>query len=108
MANLFSCLMLILRGSEKEQLSTEHFPHIEIQSRQEINVMQWITLMLLVVFFGCLGVASAGVPKMWTASNVFFVAGFLLFIIGNRKKGKELTSGKRGTDKECFSGIRTR
>jgi hypothetical protein len=101
MANLFTRLIPLLPGCKKEQLSTKHRTMVKIQNRQKNNFMEWIALMLLVAFFACLGVASAGVPRMWTISKVFFVAGLLLFIIGNRKKGKDLTSGKRWTDQEC-------
>ena len=102
MPNLFARLIPMLPSLKKGQPSAKHCARVKIQTRQKNNVMECIALMLLVVFFGCLGVASSGVPEMWTPSKVFFVAGFLLFIIGNLKKRYDLKSGKRGTDQECF------
>ena len=94
MPNLFTRSISMLPGSKAQQLSNMHYRIVKNQNRQKNNGLEWIALMLLVVFFGCLGVASAGVPEMWTPSKVFFVAGVLLFMLGNREKGKNSTSSK--------------
>ena len=96
MPNSFTRLISMLPGYKTHQLSYTHYRIVKNRNSQKNNALERVALILLVVFFGCLGVASAGVPEMWTPSKVFFVAGFLLFMIGNREKGKNSTSRKGG------------
>ena len=100
MPNLFTHFVPTLRLCKKELLNTGHFPPANIINCQKNNIPEWIALILLTTFFGCLGVASAGFPKMWSLSKVFFLVGFLLFIIGNRMKRQNLTSKKLRADQQ--------
>lgn len=87
-----SCLRF-LTVSKKRQLGGADHGHIK--ENGNAKALQWIALMLFVCFFICLGfVYASGAESAWTTTKVFFVAGFLLFMIG--KMWQEETSTSKG------------